>query len=291
MTSDSVVLAGGSAHASIALAGAEARRWSVSGRELLWPGDPAIWGQISPILYPVVGWTRRGARVSGRQYPLGLHGFAAAERFALEEARADFARLILRDNEATRALYPFAFRLAVEYRLSADTLAIAIEVENPSDQPAPYACGLHPGFRWPFAGGPRAGARVRFARDERAEVPVIAPGGLIGGESRAIPLLGRDLALSDDLFAHDALCFLNPASRSLRFEEASGAAIEMDFHGFDHAALWTRPGAPFLCLEAWTGYSDPEGFAGDLYEKPSMRTLKGGERARHEASYRFFPAS
>ena len=60
----------------------------------------------------------------------------------------------------------------------------------------------------------------------------------------------------------------------------------MDFPGFDHAALWMRPGAPFLCLEAWTGYSDPEGFAGDLFEKPSMRVLAPGAQARHEARYR-----
>ncbi|HYA73740.1 MAG TPA: aldose 1-epimerase family protein [Roseiarcus sp.] len=290
MTTSSTALASGGARAVLARRGAEARSWSVGGRDLLWPGDPAIWPQVSPILYPVVGWTREGARVAGRHYPLGLHGFAYQQDFEVEAAGADFARLTLRDNAATRALYPFAFGLGVEYRLSADALAIAIEVDNPGDEPAPYACGLHPGFRWPFAGGPREGARVVFESQEPAEVPVIAPGGLIGRQKRAIPLRGRALALSDELFAHDALCFLAPASRSLRFEEPGGAAIEMDFHGFDHAALWTRPGAPFLCLEAWTGYSDPEGFAGDLYEKPSMRMLKSGERTRHEASYRFFPA-
>ena len=290
MSGGFVVLADGPARATIAPRGAEARSWSVGGRDLLWPGDPAIWSQISPILYPVVGWTRDGARVAGRQYPLGLHGFAYEQDFDVEAARGDFARLTLRDNAETRALYPFAFQLAVEYRLSADALEIAIEVENPGAEPAPYACGLHPGFRWPFAGGPREGARVRFEREEPAEVPVVAPGGLIGRQRRAIPLRRRDLALSDELFAHDALCFLEPASRSLRFEEPSGAAIEMDFHGFDHAALWTRPGAPFLCLEAWTGYSDPEGFTGDLFEKPSMRALEGGARARHGARYRFFPA-
>jgi len=291
LTISAIALASGGARAVVARRGAEALSWSVGGRDLLWPGDPAIWSQISPILYPVVGWTREGARAHGRQYPLGLHGFAAAQAFDVEAARADFARLVLRDDATTRAIYPFAFQLAVEYRLSADALEIALEVGNPGAEPAPYACGLHPGFRWPFAGGPREGARVRFEREEPAEVPVIAPGGLIGEEKRAIPLCGRDLALSDELFAHDALCFLEPASRSLRFEEASGAAIEMDFHGFDHAALWTRPGAPFLCLEAWTGYSDPEGFTGDLFEKPSMRTLEGGERARHAARYRFLAES
>jgi galactose mutarotase-like enzyme len=290
MTPGSLTLASGGARAVVARHGAEALSWSVGGRDLLWPGDPAIWAQVSPILYPVVGWTRDGARVAGRRYPLGLHGFASEQDFEVEAARADFARLTLSDNAATRALYPFAFRLTVEYRLSADALAIALEVDNPGAAPAPYACGLHPGFRWPFAGGPRQGARVRFQREESPEIPVIAPGGLVAAQKRALPLRGRELALSEELFAHDALCFLYPASRSLRFEEPS-AAIEMDFSGFDHAALWTRPGAPFLCLEAWTGYSDPEGFAGDLFEKPSMRTLRGGERARHEATYRFLAAS
>lgn len=291
MTAGPVSLASSGARALIAPHGAEARAWSVGGRELLWPGDPVIWGQISPILYPVVGWTRDGARVAGRHYPLGLHGFAATQDFEVQAAGADFARLTLADNAATRALYPFAFRLAVEYRLNADALAIAIEVENPDSEPAPYACGLHPGFRWPFASKARDGARVRFEKEERAEVPVIAPGGLIGATRRAIPLEGRDLALSDALFANDALCFLDPASRSLRFEEAGGDAIEMDFRGFQHAALWMRPGAPFLCLEAWTGHSDPEGFTGDLFQKPSMRVLQAGEKARHEARYRFLPVA
>lgn len=291
MTGEALTLASGGARAVIARHGAEARAWSVAGRELLWAGDPAIWDQISPILYPVVGWTRDGARVAGRQYPLGLHGFAAILDFAVEASSADFVRLTASDDAATRALYPFGFRLTVEYRLSADALAIAIEVENPGGEAAPYACGLHPGFRWPFGGGPRDGALVRFEQAERPDIPTMAPGGLIGAASRRIPLQGRELPLSEQLFANDALCFLNPASRSLRFEEAGGAAIEMDYSGFDHAALWTRPNAPFLCLEAWTGHSDPEGFTGDLFEKPSMRVLQAGERARHEARYRFLAAS
>jgi galactose mutarotase-like enzyme len=53
--------------------------------------------------------------------------------------------------------------------------------------------------------------------------------------------------------------------------------------------LWTRPGAPFLCLEPWTGYSDPDGFTGDVFEKPGMRVLEPGERARHEARFIFRP--
>jgi galactose mutarotase-like enzyme len=280
-----VALTHGEARATVALAGAEARRWAVGERELLWPGDPAIWPDISPILYPVVGWTRDGARVDGRQYSLGLHGFARFEMFAVEASGPDFVRLTLRDNARTRAVYPFAFGLTVEYRLTDDALAMAIEVANPGDRPAPYACGLHPGFRWPLGEAGREGAVVRFEKAERSEVPAIAPGGLVRSATKPVPLRGRDLELSDTLFANDAVCFLDCVSRSLAFHDASGASITMDYPGFDHVALWTRPGAPFLCLEAWTGYSDPEGFAGDLFEKPSMRVLQPGASARHEARY------
>jgi len=282
-----VELVHGSARATVALEGAEARAWSVGGRDLLWPGDAAIWNEISPILYPVVGWTRDGARVGGKPYALGLHGFARFETFAVAASGPDFVRLTLADSERTRAVYPFAFALAMEYRLGDDALAVAIEVANPGDAVAPYACGLHPGFRWPLAGAGRDGAFVRFEQPERDTVPAIAPGGLIGRGVKRVALNGRDLPLSDALFANDAVCFLDCTSRSLAFHDASGASIAMDFPGFRHAALWTRPGAPFLCLEAWTGYSDPEGFAGDLFEKPSMLTLQPGERARHEARFVF----
>jgi galactose mutarotase-like enzyme len=285
-----IMLTHGDAQATIALLGAEARQWRIAGRDLLWPGDPAIWSDISPILYPVVGWTRNGEeRVGGRRYPLGLHGFARFETFTVESSAPDFARLALSDNARTRAIYPFPFALAIEYQLSAVALTMAIEVANPGGAPAPYACGLHPGFRWPLAAAGRDGALVRFDRAERPEVPRIAPGGLIGAGARPIPLQGRDLPLTDALFAHDALCFLDCASRSLAFIDASGASITMEYPSFTHAALWTRPGAPFLCLEAWTGYSDPEGFEGELIDKPGMRTLKSGARARHEARFVFQP--
>ena len=280
-----IALTHGAAEARIALEGGEARQWRVGGRDLLWPSDPAIWADISPILYSVVGWTRDGERVDGRRYPLGLHGFARFETFALERGESDFVRLTLRDSERTRAQYPFAFAVAVEYALSENALGMTLEVGNAGDRPAPYACGVHPGFRWPLGEARREGAYVRFEKEEAHEVPAIAPGGLVSKVAKAVPFRGRDLPLGDALFANDAVCFLDCLSRSLAFVDASGASIAMEFPDFSHAALWTRPGAPFLCLEAWTGYSDPEGFDGDLFEKPSMRVLAPGDRARHAARF------
>ncbi len=265
--------------------GAEPLAWSVGDLDLLWRADPAVWAQTAPILFPVVGWTRNGEiRHHGRSYPLGLHGFAAARTFAPVEQGEDFARLRLAADDETRALYPFEFRLDAIYRLEENALVWALEATNLGDAPMPYALGLHPGFRWPLAGSNKPHAFV-FDAPERAAVPVIAPGGLFSTERRPIPLEGRRLALTPELMAQEALCFLEIASMGAVFDNGAGTRLRVELDDFPHLALWARPPAPFLCIEAWTGHGDPVGFAGELSDKPSMRLLAPGATARHAARF------
>ena len=87
-----ITLVHGASARDIARLGAELEAGASAARDLLWPGDPAIWPDISPILFPVVGWTRDGERVAGRHYPLGLHGFARFETFAVEASGARLRR-------------------------------------------------------------------------------------------------------------------------------------------------------------------------------------------------------
>lgn len=273
--------------AEISLDGAELRGWRAGGVDLIWEKDAALWDQTAPVLFPVVGWTRGGAaRVGDRIYPLSLHGFAWKKRFAVAAQGADYLRLALTDDDATRALYPFAFRFEVEFRLRPCALDTALIVANSGAQPLPYACGLHPAFRRPLAGSAAAHSIV-FDRDERPEVPVIAPGGLFSQRRRALPLSGRRLPLADALLADEALCFLDAASAGLVYDNGAGARLRVTLDDFPHIAFWSLPPAPYLCIEAWTGYGDPEGFEGDLYAKPSMRVLAPGASARHAACFAF----
>jgi galactose mutarotase-like enzyme len=284
-----IVLEAGQARAMIALEGAEIKHWEIAGRPLLWEPNPAVWNETAPLLFPVVGWTEKAqVKVGERRYPLGLHGFARHRRFEILERERDRVRLRLASDPQTLALYPFDFSLIVEHRLSESGLKITLCVTNMGNRAMPYACGVHPGFRWPFAGGAATGYKIRFAEPEDPWVPEIAPGGFIGARKRYLPLDGTVLPLSQpDIFAHDALCFLYAKSKGLRFEAPDGAAIALEVEDFPHLALWCRPGNGYLCLEAWTGYSDPDGFSGDLYDKPSMRLLAPGENARHAALYSF----
>ncbi len=285
--STAIELVCGAARAAIATHGAQALTWRAGGVDLLWTPDPAIWDETAPVLFPVCGWTRNGeVRISGKTYPLGLHGFARFEDFELVERRPDFVRLVLCDNARTRAQYPYSFELSISYRLREAALEIETYVNNSGERTMPYAFGLHPGFRWPFVSGAMQKDDIQFDEVERQDIPMIAPGGLFSKRTRPVVLEGgRRLTLTPQTFESEALCFLDCASRGLEWRGPGGQSLRVAMEGFRHLVLWSRPGAPFLCIETWTGYGDPEDFVEDLAQKPSMIHLSPGERRRHAATW------
>ncbi len=285
------VLRAGDAVAEIALRGAEPLSWRVGGRELIWHGDPAHWAGRAPILFPVVGASTEGqVRVGGRAYPMPQHGFARGSAFALVAEGEDFAHLRLTDTPETHRHYPFAFQLDVTATLSAAALALDFAVFNPGTGPLPYALGFHPAFPWPFAAEGIEGHAVVFEHPEDPMIPAILPAGVLDRKRRPVPMEGDRLPLSPDLFAEGALLFLDARSRAMRFAAPSGAAIGLETEDFPHLAVWTRPAAPFVSLEAWTGHADWSGFSGELAERNTMRVLAPGAGARHRVTLRWHGA-
>ena len=67
----------------------------------------------------------------------------------------------------------------------------------------------------------------------------------------------------------------------MRFSAPGGRAIALRMQDFPHLAVWTKPTAPFLSLEAWTGHADWAGFEGELAERDSQRLLAPDATARH----------
>ncbi|WP_375455824.1 aldose 1-epimerase family protein [uncultured Methylobacterium sp.] len=282
---DSILLtASDGTTASLALAGAEPVSWRVAGAEYLWSGDPAHWNRHAPWLFPVVGASAGGVvRVAGTAYPMAQHGFARDLPFGVVAQAGDAVTLRLTETPETLAQYPFRFRLDIAARVRPAGLDFAIAVHNPGAAALPYALGFHPAFPWPFAGGTRAaggGYAVAFEHAERAHAPEVGPGGLLLRQERPIPLDGDTLPLDPALFT-EALVFRTARSRTMRFTGPGGAAIGMAVEDFPHLAVWTKPAAPFLSLEAWTGHADWADFAGELAARDSQRLLAPGATARH----------
>lgn len=247
------------------------------GREYLWHGDAAIWAGRAPILFPIVGALHGGQfRIGERQYRLGRHGFARGSLFALAESSPSSAVLRLQSTAATLAVYPFPFRLDIEYSLAGQTLAITASVFNAGRERMPASLGFHPGFLWPLPGCNRAAHYIEFDREEPAPIRRIDAQGLLLPERLPTPIVGRRLQLDDALFHHDVIILDTFTSRRAWLCGENGPGIEVGFPAARYLGIWTKPGAPFICIEPWQGVTDPAGFTGELADKPGMFMVEPG---------------
>ena len=123
------------ASAQVTLHGAQLLSWTCRGRERLYlspranfvPGQ-AIRGGV-PVIFPQFSDAGPGPR----------HGFARVR----EWTHAGAGRFLLRDDAATRALWPASFEAELTLALGVDALAIALRVRNTGGQPFAFTAALH----------------------------------------------------------------------------------------------------------------------------------------------------
>jgi galactose mutarotase-like enzyme len=273
--------------AEISPLGAELQSLTDSAGQHYLHDGTSFWPSRAPLLFPIVGAIKHNRHlVDGVAYHLPKHGFARRATFEVVETAADLARLRLEDSDATRAQYPYKFRLDVAFALAGPRLTTTATVTNTDARAIPVAFGFHPAFRWPLPGaGARLDQVIDFAMNEPAPVARLNAEGLIAHEQPS-PVVGNRLALTDALFEDDALLFLGLQSRSLRFGPASGGSLSLkvDFAGMPHLGIWTKPGAPLLCIEPWCGHASPVDFDGSLAEKPGSINLAPGDARIYEMS-------
>jgi len=252
------------------------------GRELQWDGDPAVWHGRAPILFPVIGLLEGGHyRLDGTSYPMPKHGFARHATFDIVAQTADAVTLRLTASDETRAIYPFDFQLDIAFSLAGATLEVVATITNDGDRAMPASFGFHPALRWPLPfGQPRDAHGIRFEHDEPAPVRRIDANGFLLPEPQPSPVVGDLLTLRDDLFFDDALIFDALASRRVSYGAATGPKLTVDFADFPTLGVWTKPGAGFICIEPWQGFSDPVGFAGDIRDKPGIIEIAPGASKR-----------
>lgn len=249
-----------------------------SGRNLLWHGDPAVWAGRAPVLFPIVGTLAGGRyRLGDRQYSLSRHGFARGKPFEVVSAGESSVSFRLRADDSTLAVYPFRFELDLSFSAEGDSLTVVATARNVGQEEMPASLGFHPAFLWPLPGGEARDAYfLEFESEEPAPVRRIGADGLLLPDARPTPVAGRRLALSDDLFREDVLIIDQVHSRSVTYGSATGPRIEVKFPDAKYLGLWTKVGAPFVCIEPWHGVSDPVGFDGDFREKPGVFLVPPG---------------
>jgi galactose mutarotase-like enzyme len=273
-----------------------AELWSLTdrdGREYMTDADPAFWTGHAPLLFPIVGALNGGRyRLGNVAYELPKHGFARTSRFDCIKRDAGAARFRLTDSAATRTTYPFAFVLALVFRLEGWTLHLEATVANPGDEAMPFSFGFHPAFAWPLPGGAAKEAHcVTFAEAEPEPIRRIdSQTGLTLPEPQPTPVAGRSFTPDAALFEADALVWDQLHSRALTFGVPGGPSLDIAFPTMPMLGIWQKPGAAYLALEPWQGINDPIGFAGDFRDKPGMVELAPVAEARFRLDVTVRPA-
>ncbi len=264
--------------------GAELCQLQANGEDFLWPATPP-WPRHAPVLFPIVGRLRNDAlHHAGATTRLTQHGFARDRLFTWTQTEPASCRLTLTDDPATRALYPFAFRLDITYALAERGLTVTHTITNPADVPLPASTGAHPAFVWPLRPGvPKEAHTLTFEAAEPDPISGVS-GGLLIPEPRPSPIQGNTLPLTPALFNADALILKTPNSRRVCYSAPGAPSIEISWAGFEQLGIWSLPSAEFLCIEPWFGFASPADFDGDFATKPGLAIIPPG--AHRDFSYR-----
>ena len=250
------------------------------GRSWLWHGDPAFWAGRSPILFPIVGKAPDNrVLVDGQPYEMQQHGIARRSEFRLAENDTKSCLHELVSSEASKTVYPFDFRLTLRHSVEGLRLTLTAAVTNSGTKPLPFGLGFHSAFAWPLPG---AEGQAHFVQLDNNGEPKLSrlENGLRRPALLPSPFIKGRLVLEHGQFEEDAMIFPEGAGTGLTYGAEGGPGLHFKFDNLSNLALWTKPGAPFLCVEPWHGTAPEAGAPAEIGARPYSLTLAAGASAK-----------
>ncbi|MFA7272352.1 MAG: aldose 1-epimerase family protein [Crocinitomicaceae bacterium] len=273
-------------HLKIHSLGAELIHFSKREKEnLLWEKTTAHWNRVAPLLFPIVGKLKDNAySLQEDGFALGQHGFLRDQEFTLLEQNKHSLTLTFSSDSATKKVYPFDFTFEICYAFDSSGLRIEATIKNRSESKMYFSYGGHPAFHLEEK---LENYFLRLEKDFVAERQLIE-NGLYSGATEKMSISG-DLQLNDDLFHADALVFKQPPFQTIELlHNTKGSILKMTCESWTAIGIWTKAGAPFLCLEPWWGWADSTDSTGDLTQKAGIRVLESN--VEETLVYRIEPA-
>lgn len=280
-------------------AGGELLSFKLEGIEKIHQGEEArddngkvYWKRHAPVLFPIVGKLKRNQTIiNGRTYEILQHGFARDMEFEPVTKLDNFHSYVLKSNKYTMARYPFDFELYNTYRQKENKLIFIYKVINTGNSNMPIGLGSHPAFKIDQDDLKRGNYYLEFAEEETRAHFLYLIDGLVGTEYAKNILEGnRRISLNEHTFDNDAIIVKGIQNKkiSLKNSRTRKTVLTMDFNGWPYLGIWSKPGAPFICLEPWMSTADRINSTNVFAKKPDMITLTPGEEFENKFSVEFF---
>lgn len=264
----------GNLSATINYFGAELISLKKGEKEIIWNGDERFWKNHAPILFPVCGGLKDDTYyLNGKKYHMPKHGFAKLVEFELFEKKENSVSFILNDSPETLKGFPFAFSFIVSYTLT-DCLSVEYKVINKDKVAMYFSIGCHEAYTLP---DDFTNYYVKF--EKREELKALNVVGTSVSEEYVDYGTSDTLNLNYDLFAIDAVVLRHINSRKITLAHKTKGEVctVCADDNFKNLLLWTKPGAPFLCIEPWTALPDFIDTNQQIEEKPDICALPSGE--------------
>lgn len=242
--------------------GAELTSIQCNGKEMLFQGKEILddtgnpyWKRQAPVLFPIVGQLKDSkTQIDGNLYEMTQHGFARDMEFEEVSKSENKHHYVLKYNEDTLKRYPYKFELHIIYEIVENTLIVKYEVKNIDDKTIYFGLGGHPAFNCDYS---NEEYEIVFPQEENIEFLKLK-NGLVDTEKAQNILVDKKIYLKEDTFDNDAVIMKNIKSNTiiLQNKKTNKKILEFDFTEFPYLALWSKRGAPFVCIEPWQNTAD-----------------------------------
>ena len=264
--------------------GAELTSIKHEGKEMLFQGEKILdkdgkvfWKRQAPILFPIVGQLKESKTIiEGHEYKMSQHGFARDIEFKEISKTQSKHEYMLKYNEETLKKYPYKFELKVTYEVIENTLSVIYQVKNIDNKTIYFGLGGHPAFNCDYSNGEH---EIAFTEKEDKIEFLKLKNGLIDTEKAENILENNKIKLRENTFDNDAIIMKNLKSNKLILQnnKTNKKILEFDFTGFPYLAIWSKKGAPFVCIEPWQNTADKIDSKGIFKEKENINILKPEE--------------
>lgn len=264
--------------------GAELVSINLDGFEKMHDGQN-FWNRHSPVLFPVVGKLKDGKTIiENNSFEMGQHGFARDIEF--EEIGEN--TYVLKSNEETLKSFPFDFELYISYEVTGNKVTTNYKVVNKSDKLMIFGLGGHPAFACEYASGKY---RIEFEKiEDEIEIYQLEDGLLKDKPEKTNKFIKENrIFLDNKTFEKDAIIMKNIKSEKVFLKtETNKKVLTFEFKDFPYLAIWSKPNAPFICIEPWFNTADKVSSNGIFEEKEDLIELKPNQKFEAKYSVEFF---
>ncbi len=265
--------------AAINTLGAELIQLEKDNQNYIWTVDETYWNKTSPILFPIVGRLKNDSySIVDKNYELQRHGFARNFEFEIEHKTENAVVLLLTENQETLKQYPFQFELRLKYEIIENSLKLNYSIINKSQEIMPFSIGAHPAFA---IDGLFSDYTLDFNQSEDFISHELEKE-QFNNSSKKIPSENGKINLDYALFEKDALVFKHLKSDTLTLLKKNQPYLSVKFKDFPYLGIWTKPNAPFLCIEPWCGLADNANHNGNIFEKEGIQLLDNNAEFQRE---------